>query len=333
MKSLVCRGDAAVLARGEIIGLADVVEHVELDHEMMDAVLSGLQHREAVMARIDVEEIDLERLEHVVAQPQPEHVLIEPQHVLDALDREHDVAHAERPGAEPGDGAARPERLDRDLGAVKRFEPVAQRVDERDELLYAARVGERLRLALDAYARGLEPGRELVERGGIRDLPAEKGGPVGIVGLDDEPLAAVVHAQAQRGPAALDELHAEKVFAETRPILEVAGAQPDIAERLQCHVRLLIAGSVRVPRLLYRIRPVPLRAFHGPAGERPSAALPQVGQISFYRCGLGPRVRRPDRCPLAAVAGSRSHQDRPVGVRVLRQPNGARRIRRGARPA
>src|SRR6266581_917715 len=79
MKSLVCRGDAAVLARGEIIGLADVVEHVELDHEMMDAVLSGLQHREAVMARIDVEEIDLERLEHVVAQPQPEHVLIEPQ--------------------------------------------------------------------------------------------------------------------------------------------------------------------------------------------------------------------------------------------------------------
>src|SRR6266581_3683947 len=78
MKSLVCRGDAAVLARGEIIGLADVVEHVELDHEMMDAVLSGLQHRETVVARIDVEEIDLERLEHVVAQPQPEHVLIEP---------------------------------------------------------------------------------------------------------------------------------------------------------------------------------------------------------------------------------------------------------------
>src|SRR6266487_411588 len=91
---------------------------------------------------------------------------------------------------------------------------------------------------------------------------------VGIVGLDDEPLAAVVHAQAQRGPAALDELHAEKVFAETRPILEVAGAQPDIAERLQCHVRLLIAGSVRVPRLLYRIRPVPLRAFHRPGSDR-----------------------------------------------------------------
>src|SRR6266851_3869798 len=87
------------------------------------------------------------------------------------------------------------------------------------------------------------PGRELVERGGIRALPAQKGGPVGIVGLDDEPLAAVVHAQAQRGPAALDELHAEKVFAETRPILEVAGTQPDIAERLQCHVRLLIAGA------------------------------------------------------------------------------------------
>src|SRR6266536_5414067 len=115
------RGGAALLARGEIIGLADVVEHEELDHEMMDAVVPGFQHREAVVPGIDVEEVDFERLDHVVAQPQPEHVLIEPQHVLDALDREHDVPHAERPGAESGDGAAGPERLGRDLGAVKGF--------------------------------------------------------------------------------------------------------------------------------------------------------------------------------------------------------------------
>src|SRR5204863_283376 len=160
-------------------------------------------------------------------------------------------------------------------------EPVAQRVDERDELLYAARVGERLRLALDAYARGLEPRGELVERGGIRDLPAEKGGPVGIVGLDDEPLAAVVHAQAQRGPAALDELHAEKVFAETRPILEVAGAQPDIAERLQCHVRLLIAGSVLLPRLSPRSR----------SSSSPSCA--KASKSAHTRSSCGAPARRP----------------------------------------
>src|SRR5262249_19153490 len=77
--------------------------------------------------------------------------------------------------------------------------------------------------------------RAAFQRRGVRDLPVEEADPFGGVRLDQEPLAAVVHAQPQRRPAGLDELHAQKFFAKTRPILEVAGAQPDVAERLQLH--------------------------------------------------------------------------------------------------
>src|SRR5205823_427053 len=300
------RGDAAILAYRKIVRLADVVEHVELDHEMMDAVLSGFQHREVVMPRIDVEEVDLERLHHVVAQPQPEHVLIKPQHVLDALDREHDVSHAERPSAEPGNGAARPERLDRGLGAVKSFEPVAEGIGERDELPDSARLGERLRLPLDAYPRSLEPRGEPVERHGIRDFPTEKAGPIRGVGLDEQPLAAVVHAQAQGQSAALDQLHAEKAFAETRPILEVAGAQPDVAERLQFHVRLLARGNARVPRSYYRIRPAALRALHGAGGRGGDRAPPCPKSAKFH----------------SIDAASGRERARIARLGVFRQPNG-----------
>src|SRR5712692_2841536 len=41
---------------------------------------------------------------------------------------------------------------------------------------------------------------------------------------------------------------------------------------------------------LYRIRATALRGFP-PAPARPSAALPKVGQISFYRCGFGREAR------------------------------------------
>ncbi len=155
------------------------------------------------------------------------------------------MPHAERPGAESGDGAAGPERLGRDLGAVKGFERVAEGIDESDQRLDAARIGERFRQALDAHARGLEPRRQTVERRGVRDLPAEKSRPLGRASLDQEPLAAVVHAQAQRRGGAFHELHAQKGLAEARPILKIAGAQPDVAKRLQFHFRLLLGGACR----------------------------------------------------------------------------------------
>jgi len=45
-----------------VVGLADVVEEAGLDHQMMDAVLAGVDEGKAVVARIGVEEIGAERL-------------------------------------------------------------------------------------------------------------------------------------------------------------------------------------------------------------------------------------------------------------------------------
>jgi len=73
----------------------------------MDADLAGLDEGDAVVARIDVEEIRRERLGEIIAEMEAEDVLVERQDVADLLAVEHGVAHAERAGAEAGDGAGR----------------------------------------------------------------------------------------------------------------------------------------------------------------------------------------------------------------------------------
>ena len=98
---------------------------------MMDAVRAGVDESEAVVARIEMKEIGLEGPQNIVAQPEAEDVGIERHDVIEPGRREYRVSHAERTGAEAGDGASRLERLGRELGAVERFEPVADRVGEK----------------------------------------------------------------------------------------------------------------------------------------------------------------------------------------------------------
>src|SRR5579859_421690 len=88
------------LAQGEIIALADVVQVAQLDHQMMDAVLAGIDEGKAVVARIDVEEIRLERFENVVAGLEVQNVGVEWHHFVEPLGGENGMAHAERAGAE-----------------------------------------------------------------------------------------------------------------------------------------------------------------------------------------------------------------------------------------
>ena len=135
--------DAAFLAEREVVALADVVEVEQLHHQMMRGVAAGLDERDRMVARIGVEEIGVERPRHVVGEPEAEHVAIERDHVVDAFDVQHRVAHAERAGAEAGDVAAGLERLARGLGAVEDLQPVADRIVERDQVGDAALVGER----------------------------------------------------------------------------------------------------------------------------------------------------------------------------------------------
>src|SRR5580693_3653149 len=50
------------LPQRQIIGLPDIVEIADLEHHVMDAVLAGVDEGKAVVARIDMKEIGLERL-------------------------------------------------------------------------------------------------------------------------------------------------------------------------------------------------------------------------------------------------------------------------------
>ena len=77
----------------------------------MRGVASGLDEGHGVVARIGVEEIGVERPQHVVGEPEAEHVAIERHRVIDVVHVQHDVTHAERSGAEAGDRAAGLERL------------------------------------------------------------------------------------------------------------------------------------------------------------------------------------------------------------------------------
>src|SRR5260370_35730154 len=69
--------DALRLAEREIVALAHIVEAVELHHHVMDHVDAALDEGDAVMARIDGEEIAGERAHPIVAALELEDVLIE----------------------------------------------------------------------------------------------------------------------------------------------------------------------------------------------------------------------------------------------------------------
>src|SRR6267142_2134378 len=118
--------DAVLLAQGDVIALADVVERKQFDHQMMHAVAAGLDQSETVMPRIDVEEIGAKRLLHVVAELEAQHVDIERHDRVDVFHREYRVSKPERAGAKTGNRAARKERRLVDLGAVKCLKTIAR---------------------------------------------------------------------------------------------------------------------------------------------------------------------------------------------------------------
>ena len=137
--------DASLLAERKIIALPDIVEAEKLHHQVMGGVAPGFNERNRVMAGIGVEEIGVEGPQHVVGQLKPEHVTIERQRVIDVLDVQHRMAHAERPGTEARERAPGLERLACRFGAMEDFKPIAERIGEHDQILHAALVRQRPR--------------------------------------------------------------------------------------------------------------------------------------------------------------------------------------------
>src|SRR5262245_9120712 len=227
--------DALGIAEREIVALADVVEAVELHHHVMHHVDAALDEGDAVVARIDVEEIGRERAQPVVADPELENVLIELHHLADALEMHHHMAHPERSGAEAGNVAAGLEGIGRGFGAVEDLQAIAGGVVEHDQILDVALVGQRPRAARDLGAGGLDPRGDGVERRGVGDLPAEEADALAAVGIDQESLLTVIHAEGERRAAVVDALQAEEVRAVRAPVAQILGANADIAQSFDAH--------------------------------------------------------------------------------------------------
>ena len=223
--------DPVRLAEREIVALAHVVQAAQFQHQVMHAVASRLQQGERVVARIDMEEVGLERAQHVVAELETEQVLIERHHRLDTLDGEHRMSHAERSGDEAGYGPAGLEGRRRRGRAVKRLEPVAGGILEAHKIRYATLVDQPPCRAAHRDATLLKPGRQRVECRGVGDFPAEKRGSAIVSRLHDQPLPLVVHPERDRGTGAIRDLQSQQARAERDPVVQIARADADVAQR------------------------------------------------------------------------------------------------------
>src|SRR5262249_53330835 len=105
-------------------------------------------------------------------------------------------------------------------------------------------LGERARSARHRDAAALEFPGETVERGGVRDLPAEEADALAAVLAHHHALLAVVHPQREALGALVDELHAEEAGAEARPVLQRLRANADISETLNIHRRVSLFLSI-----------------------------------------------------------------------------------------
>src|SRR5262249_17763366 len=81
-----------------------------------------------------------------------------------------------------------------------------------------------------AAARAGPPPHGVNARGGGAP-PPEDADALPAVGVDHEPLLAIIHAEGEARAALVDALQAEEVFAVARPVAQVLGANPDIAQR------------------------------------------------------------------------------------------------------
>src|SRR5690348_12480311 len=99
-----------------------------------------------------MEEVRLERLEDIVAERKAQQVDIKRHYLVDPRAGEHRVTHAERSCAEARDAAAGTEWAARNLRAMKRLEPIAERVGKHDQVLDASLVGQRRSAARDRHS-------------------------------------------------------------------------------------------------------------------------------------------------------------------------------------
>jgi len=157
-----------------------------------------------------------------------------------------DVAHAERPGAEAGNIAARLERIAGDLGAVENLEPVAAGSFEHDQVGDMALVGERARAAATLVpAASVRAAMASSARASATSQPKKP--------MPWPPSASTTsrclrssNAERERRATLVDALQPEHVKRRRYPVAKVLGAHADITQSFDRHVIVLDRSAVEV---------------------------------------------------------------------------------------
>jgi hypothetical protein len=223
--------------------LADVIERIEFDQQVVHRALWAFYQSETVMPRINVQEVGRDWTTDEVADAKTKQITIEGEGHVDAWDHEQYVAHAQWAGAEAGNVAPGPEWRIGHLRTVERFQPVADRISKGDQAAHAALISTCYLFPPHRHVRRLQACGERFQRGSVGDFPAEDAVPLGHRGVDDQALLSVVHTEGTHATAAVDGLHAKDTTSEVR------GVSGDTLQVRGCPIQALTpASSIRSER-------------------------------------------------------------------------------------
>jgi hypothetical protein len=79
--------------------------------------------------------------------------------------------------------------------------------------------------------------RQRIQTCGISDLPPEKALGIRTLPVNNDPLAAIIHAKGAAGSGPVYQLQPDLARREFGPLIDVLRANAEIAERLNCHER------------------------------------------------------------------------------------------------
>src|SRR5215469_5267330 len=125
----------------QVVSLADIVEGVKLDHQVVHRALRAFHKCQAVMSRIDMKEICTHRSTNEVADAKAQHLRVEGECLVNVGNHQKHMSHPEGSCTEAGNVASGTKWLICHLRAPKRLQPVTGGISKRDQVPFAPLIG------------------------------------------------------------------------------------------------------------------------------------------------------------------------------------------------
>jgi hypothetical protein len=214
-------GDTIFFLLGNIVALANIIERVKFHHQMVHAVARPLGNGEAVMASVDVHEIQRDRRPHEVSDLETQQVPIECKSRVNVGHDEHSMPNALRASTETAYVPPWAEWFIGDLTTVESLHTVAGWIAEGNHCSGATLVRHSGSFPPYRNAGIFQPPRQPIERARVRNLPAEKPLSIHQPTVKDQALFPVVHAEGTYSAAAINCLKPKLPVSQSSPVIEL----------------------------------------------------------------------------------------------------------------